>query len=67
LLGERIGKTLPGFKKEDILEMNHIKNVTIIMRMYCVTFRLKEKYQLQNAEEDDVKIEQNGHKKVKID
>jgi hypothetical protein len=46
LLGERIAKTLPGFRKEDIVEMNHIKNVTIIMRMYCVTFRLKEKYQV---------------------
>ncbi len=41
LLGERIGKTLPGFNKDEIIEMSHIKNVTIIMRMYCVTFRLR--------------------------
>lgn len=46
LLGQRIGKVLPGFKAEDILHMNHIKNVTIIMRMYCVTFQLKSQYKV---------------------
>lgn len=44
LLGERVGKVLPGFKKEDVLKAHHIKNVTIIMRMYCLTFKLKPKY-----------------------
>jgi hypothetical protein len=51
--------------------MNHIKNVTIIMRMYCVTFRLREKYEEklneknEEKQENDVEIKQNGDKKVK--
>ena len=52
LLEQRIGKVLPGFKKEDIVDLHHIKNVTVIMRMYCVSFRLKPKY--EGAELEDV-------------
>lgn len=44
LLAKRIAKALPGFKEEEIVEMGHIKNVTVIMRMYCVSFRLRAKY-----------------------
>ena len=52
--------------------MNHIKNVTIIMRMYCVTFRLREKYEEkinkknEDNQDNDVEIKQNGDKKVKL-
>ena len=44
LLVERVNKVLPGFKKEDIVCLHHIKNVTIIMRMYCLSFRLRQSY-----------------------
>lgn len=40
LLSVRIQKVLPRFRPELIQHMHHIKNVTVIMRMYCVTFRL---------------------------
>lgn len=40
LLSIRIQKVLPNFKSDYIEHMHHIKNVTVIMRMYCVTFRL---------------------------
>lgn len=40
LLSVRIQKVLPNFKAEHIEHMHHIKNVTVIMRMYCLTFRL---------------------------
>lgn len=43
-LSERIGKVLPGFEEGDIEIMHHIKNVTVIMRMYCVSFRLRKDY-----------------------
>jgi len=35
--------------------MNHIKNVTIIMRMYCVTFKLKPKYEEGNYGKNEIK------------
>lgn len=44
LLEKRIDKVLPGFSKEDIVDLHHIKNVTVIMRMYCLSFRLRGKY-----------------------
>ena len=40
--------------------MHHIKNVTVIMRMYCVTFRLVpseailEKEKIERVEDEDV-------------
>ena len=40
LLSLRIQKVLPMFKSELITRMHHIKNVTVIMRMYCVSFIL---------------------------
>lgn len=52
--------------------MNHIKNVTIIMRMYCVTFRLRQKYEKEEKEnkeekeDNDVDVHENGQKKVKL-
>lgn len=39
-MAERIAKVLPNFTKEQIVHFEHIKNVTVIMRMYCVSFRL---------------------------
>lgn len=45
LLTIRINKVLPGFKKEDIVSLHHIKNVTVIMRMYCLSFRLRPVYE----------------------
>jgi hypothetical protein len=44
LLVERINKVLVGFKKEDIVCLHHIKNVTVIKRMYCLSFKLRQKY-----------------------
>ena len=44
LLAERVGKVLGGFGKEEIVGLHHIKNVTVIMRMYCLTFRLRPFY-----------------------
>lgn len=44
LLVERVNKVLPGFKQEHIVSLHHIKNVTIIMRMYCLSFRLLQEY-----------------------
>lgn len=44
IIAARIQKVLPGFKQEDIEIMHHIKNVTIFMRMYCVSFRLRPSY-----------------------
>jgi phenylpyruvate tautomerase PptA (4-oxalocrotonate tautomerase family) len=41
LIVERVGKMLPGFKKEEIVILHHIKNVTVIMRMYCLSFKLR--------------------------
>ena len=35
--------------------MHHIKNVTVIMRMYCVSFRLASSENIQEKEQ----IEQN--------
>ena len=40
LLSVRIKKVLPAFRPELIQHLHHIKNVTVIMRMYCLTFRL---------------------------
>jgi hypothetical protein len=50
----RIQKVLPMFKPELITRMHHIKNVTVIMRMYCVSFILpmsEEKAQEKIQEE----------------
>jgi hypothetical protein len=44
LLVERVNKVLIGFNKNDIVCLHHIKNVTVVKRMYCLSFRLKEKY-----------------------
>lgn len=44
ILEQRVNKVLPGFRKEDIVDLHHIKNVTVIMRMYCLSFRLRPKY-----------------------
>lgn len=50
--------------------MNHIKNVTIIMRMYCVTFRVRAKYQevegKVEGKNEQVQNEVNGRKKIKL-
>jgi hypothetical protein len=43
LLTARIKKVLPYFKAGQIEHMHHIKNVTVIMRMYCISFRLRPK------------------------
>ena len=40
LLTIRIQKVFPSFKGELITQLHHIKNVTVIMRMYCISFRL---------------------------
>ncbi len=42
LLSIRIKKVLPSFESKDIEHMHHIKNVTVIMRMYCVSIRLRK-------------------------
>lgn len=38
--------------------MHHIKNVTVIMRMYCVTLRLRREY-------GEAEIEDQVEKRVK--
>lgn len=43
LLAIRVKKVLPTFENEDIQQMHHIKNVTVIMRMYCLSIRLRRK------------------------
>jgi len=48
LLAARIKKVLPYFKAQQIEHMHHIKNVTVIMRMYCISFRLKSKPENMN-------------------
>ena len=42
LLTTRIQKVLPNMQEEDIEAMHHIKNVTVIMRMYCISLRLRK-------------------------
>jgi hypothetical protein len=37
---DRIRKVLPNFGDEDVLGLWRIKNVTIKMRMYCLSFRI---------------------------
>ena len=37
---ERIQKVFPSFLESDIQVFGYIKNVTNVMRMYCVSFRL---------------------------
>lgn len=50
-MAERIAKILPNFSKDQIIHFGYIKNVTIIMRMYCVSFRLsKEDANLEEFE-----------------
>jgi len=51
LLAVRIKKVLPYFRAEQIEHMHHIKNVTVIMRMYCISFRLKPIPQNNKKEE----------------
>jgi hypothetical protein len=47
LLSERIKKVLPDFEANDIEFMHHIKNVTVIMRMYCISIRLRNKAKIE--------------------
>ena len=70
LLSVRVQKVLPMFKPELISRMHHIKNVTVIMRMYCLSFVLplseekaEEKIQ-EEAEEFNETIQ--GSKKQKV-
>jgi hypothetical protein len=55
LLSIRIKKVLPNFHEDDILTMHHIKNVTVIMRMYCISLRLRGQPPLQAKEAEDDK------------
>ena len=38
---ERVRKVLPQTQDQDLEAMHHIKNVTVIMRMYCLSIRLR--------------------------
>lgn len=40
LLAARIKKVFPSFEASLISHLHHIKNVTVIMRMYCLSFSL---------------------------
>ena len=72
LLSIRIKKVFPTFEPELITQMHHIKNVTVIMRMYCVSFRLplsEEEAEAGKEEEVGEKVEGQeglgGNKKQK--
>ena len=59
---------LPEFRGELIVQMHHIKNVTVIMRMYCVSFRLPGgggKEEEREEGEGEGEGGSNGGKKVK--
>jgi len=56
---ERIAKILPHFSKDQIFSFHLIKNVTVIMRMYCVSFRLSRLDALEEIFEPE-------RKKVKL-
>lgn len=61
-MSERIAKVLPHFTKDQILHFEHIKNVTIIMRMYCISFRLSK----ADAMIEDLAEYEPEKKKVKL-
>lgn len=65
LLSIRIKKVLPSFEPEDIIHMHHIKNVTVIMRMYCISIRLRVGA-VEGEGEGEENYEKLG-KKVKLD
>jgi hypothetical protein len=57
---------LPSFEPEDIIHMHHIKNVTVIMRMYCISIRLRVHAAAEVESEGEENYEKLG-KKVKLD